>query len=141
MAKKPAKQPKKRKGASASTKSATDTQVLGSVTIEVQTQINVTEAGKFNEAVIEWGCLGLSEEPDSITEGSGNGRLLNPKRPPYTDEEGLHIFFDPELEAGVYGFLFYFTYNEAVEARTAEPKSDDQLAEENKKRAAAAAEE
>ena len=100
--------------------------LLGTITIPVQTQIVVSNDGVWNELVIEWGCLGLSEEPDKIAETSGNSRLLDPKRPPITDDEGLHVYFDPPLSgAGIYGFQFQFTYNDAVEARVAAPKSDD----------------
>ena len=79
----------------------------------------------FNELVIEWSCLGLSVEPDTITETSGNGRMLDPKRPPTTSDEGLHVYFEPPLNGGNYGFQFLFTYNDAVEARTAKPKKEE----------------
>lgn len=100
-------------------------QSLGSVSIPVQTTIRLTAPGTFDELVIEWGCLGLSEEPDSIAETSGNSRLLDPKRPPTTDDEGLHVYFEPPLSgAGNYGFQFMFTYNEAVNARTKSPEAE-----------------
>jgi hypothetical protein len=105
---------------------------IGTVAVEVQTVVALTGAGVFTELVIEWGCLGLSEEPDKIVETSANNRLLDPKRPIETSEEGLHVFFDPPLQgAGNYGFKFQCTYNEAAEARAAAaPKSDDERRDE-----------
>lgn len=124
MAKKPAA--KKRKGG-ASTKEAAEGRSLGTVLIPVQCSVNVPDVSHFNELVIEWSCLGLSEEPDSINEISGNARLLDPKHPPTTSEEGLHVFFDPPLQAGSYGFQFTFSYIDAVEARTADPEKVKEL--------------
>lgn len=124
MAKKAKAAPKKRESKGAAPK-AEEGKVLGTVSIPVQVSIssgnNVTS---FNELVIEWSCLGLSEEPDVIAETSGNGRMLDATRPPTTSEEGLHVYFNPPLAGGNYGFQFLFTYNDAVEARTAAPKSD-----------------
>lgn len=132
MAKKAKDTPKKRTSAGAAPK-AEEGKVLGTVSIPVQAHIftgdNVT---KFNELVIELGCLGLAGEPDAIIETSGNSRMLDPKRPPTTSGEGLHVFFDPPLTGGSYGFHFLLTYNEAVEARTAAPEDkmahDDEAA-------------
>jgi hypothetical protein len=138
MAKEKTKTAKKRKGATAAPKADTEGLVLGSVLIPVQASVQVGAVAAFNELVIEWGCLGLSEEPDAVTEVSGNARMLDPKRPPFTDEEGLHVFFDPPIAGGTsYGFLFNFLYNDSVEARTAAPKSDEELAAESKERKAA----
>jgi hypothetical protein len=104
--------------------------VLGEVSIPVLCSVSVPQASTFDELVIEWSCLGLSEEPDSIRETSGNHMMLDSDRPPATDDEGLHVFFKPPLQAGNYGFQFVFTYNSAVEARTAEPKKVEQLEKE-----------
>jgi hypothetical protein len=101
--------------------------VLGEVSIPVYCTVSVPQAGTFDELVIEWSCLGLSEEPDSIKETSGNADKLDSDRPPATDDEGLHVFFKPALQAGNYGFRFVFTYNSAVEARTAEPEKVEEL--------------
>jgi hypothetical protein len=134
MAKKPVE--KKRKGTSPAPKAKATTAegepeaVLGEVAIPVQCNVLVPQANTFDELVIEWSCLGLSEEPDSIKEISGNSIMLDGDRPPATDDEGLHIFFKPELKGGNYGFQFVFTYNSAVEARTAEPKKVEQLEKE-----------
>lgn len=134
MAAKKAK--KVRKGATAKPKEGVEGQVLGSVSIPVLCNINVSQAGYFTELVIEWGCLGLSEEPDSITEISGNHGLLDKKRSPRTDEEGLHVYFDPPLLGGVWGFQFLFGYNEAAEARSfvaEDVPTDEELAKEQAK--------
>ena len=112
--------PKKRESTAAAPK-AEEGKVLGTVSIPVQVSVCTGDVVTFSELVIEWSCLGLSVEPDTITETSGNGRMLDPKRPPTTSEEGLHIYFDPPLTGGNYGFQFLFTYNEAVEARAAAP--------------------
>lgn len=110
--------PKEEEGAAAN---------LGSVSVPAQATITLSGSGSFDEMVIEWGCLGLSEEPDKITETSGNNRLLDPKRPITTSEEGVHVYFDPPLTgAGIYGFRFECSYNEAAEARAAVPKSADE---------------
>jgi len=136
MAKKPVEK-KKRKGSTSPAPKARTAEgddangpALGEVLIPVQCQVNVMQAGRFDELVIEWSCLGLSEEPDSIKEISGNSDKLDSDRPPATDDEGLHIFFKPPLDAGSYGFKFAFLYNSAVEARTAEPKKVEQLEKE-----------
>ena len=131
MAKKPA-ETKKRKGTSPAPKPKTTAEgeneaVLGEVSIPVQCSVSVLNTSSFDELVIEWSCLGLSEEPDSIKEISGNAWMLDSDRQPATDDEGLHVFFKPALQAGNYGFQFVFTYNSAVEARTAEPKKVEQL--------------
>ena len=131
MAKKPVEK-KKRKGTSPAPKPKTTAEgepeaVLGEVSIPVLCSVMVPQANTFDELVIEWSCLGLSEEPDSIRETSGNHIMLDSDRPPATDDEGLHVFFKPELKGGNYGFQFVFTYNSAVEARTAEPKKVEQL--------------
>jgi len=123
MAKKAKAAPKKRESKGAAPK-AEEGKVLGTVAVPVQASVFTGDVANFNEAVIEWSCLGLTEEPDMIIETSGNGRLLDPKRPPTTSDEGLHIYFDPPLAGGHYGFQFLFTYNDALEARTAAPKSD-----------------
>lgn len=128
MAKKAAK---KRKTTSIAPKEEASAN-LGTVNLTIQTFVGLTGTGTCNELVIEWGCLGLSEEPDKVTEVSANNRLLDPKRPITTSEEGLHIFFDPPLAAsGNIGLQFLCTYNEAVEARTSAPKSDDKYADED----------
>lgn len=130
MATKKAQKPaKKRKAQSVAPKEPKRGQLLGTVAIPVQTYVTLTNPGVFNELVIEWGCLGLSEEPDKITETSGNNRLLDPKKPITTSEEGLHVYFDPPLTgSGTYGFQFLCTYNEAAEAKSEgpEPKEDDE---------------
>ncbi len=131
MAKKAAKQRK-----SAATKEVKEDALYGTVSIPVQASIDVTAAVTLNEAVIEWSCLGLSEEPDTVTEVSGNGYLLDKKRAPRTDEEGLHVFFDPPLTGGKYGFQFVFSYNEAVEARSSSTPTDEERAKEEEKEAA-----
>jgi hypothetical protein len=118
---------KKRKGGTAAPKAVSEEAVLGTISIPVQAWIDAT-SGPFDELVIEWGCLGLSEEPDSIVDTSGNSGLLDPKRPPKTDEEGLHIYFHPPLSADRYGFNFLFSYNEAVLARMAPPKEEKEAA-------------
>lgn len=133
MAKKPVEK-KKRKGSTSPAPKAKTTgeaeAVLGEVSIPVQCSVSVTQANDFDELVIEWSCLGLSEEPDSIREISGNAWMLDSDRPAATDDEGLHVFFKPALKGGNYGFQFVFTYNSAVEARTAEPKKVEQLEKE-----------
>jgi hypothetical protein len=105
---------------------------LGTVSVSVQVAVALSGSGMFNELVLELGTLGLSEEPDRIVETSGNNRLLDPKRPIETSEEGVHVFFDPPLSgAGIYGFKFDCVYNEAAEARAAAaPKSDDERRDE-----------
>lgn len=125
MVKKPTKerQPAKKKKRKAQSVAPRQQEVpgtlLGTVAIPVQVQVTLANPGVFNELVIEWGCLGLSEEPDSIQEISANNRLVDDKRPITTSEEGLHLYFDPPLNgAGVYGFRLLCTYNEAVEVRS-----------------------
>jgi hypothetical protein len=77
--------------------------------------------------VIELACLGLPEEPDSIIEVSANHDKLDPKRPITTDEEGLHLYFDPPLSgAGEYGFKFVCSYAEAAEARASKKPPKDE---------------
>lgn len=120
---------KKRKAEGVTPKEVKQGQLLGTVAIPVQTYVTLNNPGVFNELVIEWGCLGLSEEPDKITETSGNNRLIDPKKPITTSEEGLHIFFDPPLTgSGTYGFQLLCTYNEAAEAKSEgpEPKENDE---------------
>lgn len=124
MAKKAKEAPRKRKSEGAAPK-AEEGKVLGTVSIPVQVSVFTGDVVNFNEIVIEWSCLGLSVEPDTITETSGNGRLLDPKRPPTTSDEGMHVYFDPPLAGGKYGFQFLFTYNEALEARTAAPEEKE----------------
>jgi hypothetical protein len=124
MAKKAKEAPRKRKSEGAAPK-AEEGKVLGTVSIPVQVSVFTGDVVNFNEIVIEWSCLGLSVEPDTITETSGNGRLLDPKRPPTTSDEGMHVFFDPPLTGGKYGFQFLFTYNEALEARIAAPEEKE----------------
>lgn len=135
---------KKRKSQTAlsqrSSKEAPEGQTLGWVTIPVQCSAYVGDnITAFDELVIEWACLGLSEEPDKISEVSGNSGLLHPDRPPATDEEGLHVFFKSPLPHGTYGFLFNFTYYDSVHARTADPKLVEKLAEAREKQEAAPA--
>jgi hypothetical protein len=135
MAKKPVEKKKRKGSTSPAPKPKTTAEgeaeaVLGEVSIPVQCSVSVPQASAFDELVIEWSCLGLSEEPDSIREISGNAHLLDSDRPAATDDEGLHVFFKPQLQAGNYGFQFVFTYNSAVEARTAEPKKVEQLEKE-----------
>ena len=48
-------------------------------------------------------------------------------RPPTTRRRGLARLLRSALTGGNYGFHFLFTYNDAVEARTAEPKKVEQL--------------
>ena len=128
MAKKPAKhaQPKKRKAASVAPKEQKEGQVLGTVQLSVQAAVTLPgTTGVWDELVIEWGCLGLSEEPDQITEISGNAVMLDPDRPITTSEEGMHVYFKPPLPAGgSYGFNFLCLYNMAAEARTAAPEEE-----------------
>ena len=114
---------KKRKGTTATAITAAEGQVLGTVSIPVFCNVSSGGGTNFDELVIEWGCLGLSEEPDSITEISGNARMLDPERPPTTSEEGLHVFFKPPLAGGTYGFQFHFTYNDAAQARTCQARA------------------
>jgi hypothetical protein len=118
--------PKKRKSATSPPKEAKeDAPPLGSVAIAVQVELKVENTSPFDEFVIEWGCLGLSEEPDRVFDRSGNSHLLDPERPITTSEEGLHIYFKPPLAgAGTYGFNLVCVYNEAVEARTAPPEEE-----------------
>jgi hypothetical protein len=117
---------KKRKAQSVAPKAESENVLLGTVSIVVQLQVTIPNSGPFNEMVIEWGCLGLSEEPDGVTETSGNNRLLDTKRPITTSEEGMHVYFDPPLSgSGAYGFQFLCTYNDAVEARTAKEEEDE----------------
>jgi hypothetical protein len=132
MAKKPVEKKKRKGSTSPAPKSKTTVEgenevALGEVLIPVQCACVVTQAGRFDELVIEWSTLGLSEEPDGIKEVSGNSDKLDSDRPPATDDEGLHVFFKPALDAGTYGFKFLFSYNSAVEARTAEPKKVEEL--------------
>jgi len=136
MAKKPVEKKKRKGSTSPAPKSKTASvegeveAVLGEVSIPVLCNVSAYGVTAFDELVIEWSCLGLSEEPDSIRETSGNAKMLDPDRQPSTDDEGLHVFFKPPLQAGNYGFQFIFTYNSAVEARTAEPKKVEQLEKE-----------
>jgi len=127
MAKKAAKPAKKRKAEGVAPKEAEEGKNIGTIAVSVQTVVTLAGDGLFDELVIELGTLGLSEEPDRIVETSGNNRLLDPKRPITTSEEGVHLFFSPPLNgAGVYGFQLQCIYNDAVEARTAAPpKSED----------------
>lgn len=131
MAKKAAKQRK-----SAETKEVKEDAILGTVSIPVQASVDLSGAVAFNEIVIEWVCLGLTEEPDSVQEISGNSFMLDKKRAPRTDEEGLHIFLDPPVNGGRYGFQFVFTYNEASEARSSTTPTDEERAKEAEKEAA-----
>jgi hypothetical protein len=125
MAKKAKSTPRKRKSPPKEAKQ--DAPPLGTVSIPVQVELVVQNISPFDEFVIEWGCLGLSEEPDKITERSGNSYLLDPDRPITTSEEGLHMYFKPPLAgAGTDGFSLVCTYNEAVEARTAEKEEKDE---------------
>lgn|SRR5262245_9111074 len=99
---------------------------LGSVTIAVQVWLKVENPSPFDEFVVEWATLGLSEEPDKIVDRSGNSHLLDPDRSITTSDEGLHIYMKPPLAgAGTYGFNLLCTYNEAVKARTAAPPEED----------------
>ena len=124
-AKQPAKK-KKRKAQSVAPREAAPGTLLGSVSIPVQVQLSLPNPGVFNEVVIEWGCLGLSEEPDSIVEISANHDRLDTKRPITTSEEGLHMYFDPPLNgAGIYGFRLLCGYNEAVEVRSSSPEDEE----------------
>lgn len=114
----PAKK-KKRKAQSVAPRADKPGTLLGTVGVPVQVQVTLANPGVFNELVIEWGCLGLSEEPDKIEEISANNRLIDDKRPITTSEEGMHLYFNPPLQgAGVYGFRLLCTYNEAVEVRS-----------------------
>jgi hypothetical protein len=118
---------KKRKAQSVAPKERTQEQamMLGSVQLPVLFQVTLTNQGAFNELVIEWGCLGLSEEPDSIQEVTSNP-VLDKNKPITTSEEGLHLYFDPPLTgAGVYGFKILCSYNEAVEPRSQAPEAPE----------------
>jgi len=118
---------KKRKAASIAPKPEKEGRILGTVAIPVQVEIVVPGVtGVWNELVIEWGCLGLSEEPDRVVERSGNSFMLDPDRPITTSEEGMHVYLKPPLAAGgTYGFNLLCIYNEAVEARTAPPEEEE----------------
>lgn len=123
------------------TKEAPEGQTLGWVTIPVQCGCYVGDnVTNFDELVVEWRCLGLSEEPDKITETSGNAVLLHPDRPPATDDEGLHIFFRNALPHGTYGFQFNFIYYDSVQARTADPETVKKLKEAREEQEAVPAE-
>jgi hypothetical protein len=124
MAKKAKAAPPKKRTSEKAAPKAEEGKVLGTVSIPVQVSVWTGDVVNFNELVIEWACLGLSEEPDTIIETSGNSRMLDPKRTPHTSEEGLHVYFDPPLLGGNYGFQFLFTYNDAVEARTAKDEEE-----------------
>src|SRR5262245_24994950 len=127
MAKKAKAAAKKRKAASVAPKEEKEGANIGSVAISVLAHVKLSGDSLFDELVIEWGCLGLSEEPDQVVETSGNNRYLDPKRPITTSEEGMHLFFSPPLGgAGTYGFQLQCIYDIAAEARMAPaPKSDD----------------
>ena len=119
---------KKRKAASVAPKQEKEGQQLGTVSIPVQVEVAVPNTSPFDELVIEWGCLGLSEEPNRITDASGNSHLLDPERPITTSEEGMHLFFKPPISVavgGTIGFKLVCTYNESAEARTAAPEDDE----------------
>ena len=73
MAKKPVEKKKRKGSTSPAPKPKTTAEgeveaVLGEVSIPVQCSVSVTQANDFDELVIEWSCLGLSEEPDAIRE-------------------------------------------------------------------------
>lgn len=130
---------KKRKSEKVAPREVPEGQNLGTVSIPVQCDVYVGDnVTNFDELVIEWSCLGLSEEPDKINEISGNGVLLHPDRPPATDDEGLHIFLRQPLPHGSYGFLFRFTYFDAVQARTTDPELVKKLQEAREKHEAEA---
>lgn len=124
---------KKRKAQSVAQKERTEQQAqrLGSIGILITFQVVVTNTASFNELVIEWGCLGLSEEPDSISEVTGASDMLDRNKPITTDEDGMHMYFDPPLASTgttVYGFKVLCSYNEAVESKmqvTESPEPDE----------------
>ena len=116
-----------KKRTSTGSKQTKEGQVLGAVSVVVQIEVwSGSSVGFFDEAVIEWRCLGLSEEPDEVTEISGN-RSVDPDRPMTTSEEGLHVFFKPAHEGGTFGLQLACKYNDAVECRTADPKKVEEL--------------
>src|SRR3954471_22287438 len=135
------KKKKKRKAQSVPQKDRTQQEVmrLGSVAIPILFQVTLNATTSFNELVIEWGCLGLSEEPDSITEVTGASEMLDKKRPGgpiTTSEEGMHMFFDPPLVAsGVYGFKVLCGYNEAVEPKLQAKETPEQQDEREREEA------
>jgi hypothetical protein len=127
MAKKIKEAPKKRESKGAAPK-AEEGKVLGTVSIPVQVSVFTGDnTSGFNEMVIEWSCLGLAEEPDKI-QALSNTEILDPARPITTSEEGLHLYFRSRQTGGNYGFQLLFTYNDAIEARTAAP--EDKAADE-----------
>lgn len=135
------KKKKKRKAQSVPQKDRTQQEVmrLGSVAIPILFQVTLNATTSFNELVIEWGCLGLSEEPDSISEVTGASEMLDKKRPGgpiTTSEEGLHLYFDPPVVgsgSGTYAFKILCGYNEAVEPRSSveSPEPDEPTFEQN----------
>jgi hypothetical protein len=68
--------------------------------------------------------LGIAEGPDTVTEISGNNRYLDSARPPVIDGGDVLVFFDPELQAGNYGFKLQFTYLEEMEQVIPAPLKD-----------------
>jgi hypothetical protein len=119
-------QEKKRKGQTVAPREQKEGEVRGTVGVSVHAAITLPGVtGVWDELVIEWGCLGLSEEPDHIVETSGNNIMLDPDRPITTSEEGMHLFFKPPLAAGgAYGFNFLCTYILAAEARAAKEEEE-----------------
>lgn len=121
---------KKRKAQSVAPKEPKKGQRLGTVAIPVLAYVTLRDSGTFDELVIEWGCLGLSEEPDKIT---SEASWIDRARPITTSEEGLHVYFNPPLTGAVagtsFGLQLLCTYNEAVEAKSQVPgpKENDEL--------------
>ena len=68
--------------------------------------------------------LGIAAGPDTVSEVSGNNRYLDPARPPVIDGGDVLVFFDPELQAGNYGFKLQFTYLEEMEPVIPAPLRD-----------------
>jgi hypothetical protein len=116
--------PAKKKRKTATIKVEKEDQRLGTIAVPVQAEVSLPgTGGVWDELVIEWGCLGLSEEPDRIIERSGNSFMLDPERPITISEEGMHLYFKPPLSGGgTYGFNLLCVYDEAAEARVAPPK-------------------
>ena len=132
------KNKKKRKAQSVAQKERTQEQSLrlGSISIPILFEVSLNSTTSFNELVIDWGCLGLSEEPDSISEVTGASEMLDKKRPITTSEEGLHLYFDPPVVgsgSGTYAFKILCGYNEAVEPRSSveSPEPDEPTFEQN----------
>ena len=103
---------------------------LGTVAVSVQVECNVQNTSPFDEIVIELGCLGLSEEPDKIIERSGIAICSIPSGHPRPLRKACICTSSPRCRAPArYGFNLFCIYNEACEARTAEPEDEEDAAE------------